>query len=177
MAPIYTGSYISPFGELILGSFEDKLCLCDWRYRPMRQAVDRRIVEGLGAELMEGDSPVIAEAAAELDQYFRGARREFSLPLLPVGSEFQKLVWDALQQVGYGQTASYRDVAERIGKPEAVRALASANGANALSIFIPCHRIIGSGGELTGYAGGLNAKQKLLELESDGAGQQELFAV
>lgn len=175
MAAIYTGSYPTPLGELILGSYGDQLCLCDWRFRRMRHAVDRRIAEGLGAELIEGDSPVIAEAIAELEEYFRGERKAFDTPLLPVGSEFQKLVWEALLQIPYGETASYKEIAEEIGKPEAIRAVASANGANALSLFIPCHRIIGSAGELTGYAGGLNAKKRLLELESDGISQRELF--
>ncbi len=177
MAHIITGTYQSPLGELVLGSYGEKLCLCDWSYRRMREAVDTRIREGLQADFVDEESPVIAEAITELEEYFRGERKEFDIPLLPVGSEFQNRVWEALQKIGYGQTASYRDVAEKIGKPAAVRAVASANGANALSIFIPCHRIIGSGGELTGYAGGLTAKRRLLELESDGLRQQELFAV
>lgn len=88
------------------------------------------------------------------------------MPIRTIGNDFQKRVWKALQQIPFGETRSYLQLSESLGNPKAIRAVASANGANALSILIPCHRIIGSNGELTGYAGGLNAKKKLLELEN-----------
>ena len=100
-----------------------------------------------------------------MNEYFAGARREFDLPLLLVGTDFQKTVWKGLQSIPYGKTVSYSQLAKTIGKPLAVRAVAAANGANAISIILPCHRVIGSDNSLTGYGGGLPAKQKLLELE------------
>ncbi|HWS39772.1 MAG TPA: methylated-DNA--[protein]-cysteine S-methyltransferase [Arenimonas sp.] len=131
----------------------------------MRSVVDSRILRGLDAEFIESDLPVLRETKHQLEQYFRAERKQFELPLLLIGSDFQKRVWDELILVGYGDTASYLDLAERMGNKNAVRAVASANGANAIAIIVPCHRIIGSKGELVGYAGGLRAKQKLLESE------------
>lgn len=131
----------------------------------MRSVLDSRILRGLDAEFIESDLPVLRETKHQLEQYFRAERKQFELPLLLIGSDFQKRVWDELILVGYGDTASYLDLAERMGNKNAVRAVASANGANAIAIIVPCHRIIGSKGELVGYAGGLRAKQKLLESE------------
>lgn len=155
----------TPYGELILGAFDEKLCLCDWRYRKMRSAIDGRISSGLNAEFIESDVPVLRETKRQLDEYFQAQRTQFELPLLMVGSDFQKRVWDELLNVVYGKTSSYLGLAERMGNKNAVRAVASANGANAISIIVPCHRIIGNKGELVGYAGGLKAKEKLLALE------------
>lgn len=149
----------------MLGAFNDKLCLCDWRYRKMRSVIDGRISRGLNADFIESDAPVLRETQRQLDAYFRAERKQFDLPLLMVGSDFQKRVWDGLLNVAYGDTASYLVLAERMGNKNAVRAVASANGANAIAIIVPCHRIIGSSGELVGYAGGLKAKEKLLALE------------
>ena len=106
------------------------------------------------------------EAIKQLQAYFEGERDSFTLPIWPIGSPFQQEVWKALQQIPYGSTCSYRDVAVRIGRPEAVRAVANAIGANPLSLLIPCHRVIGQNKRLTGYAGGLEAKQQLLLLET-----------
>ena len=108
---------------------------------------------------------VLRRTVRELDEYFRGERREFDIPLLLAGSDFQKRVWQQLPSIPYGQTASYGELAAAIGSPRSVRAVANANGANAISIILPCHRIIGSDGSLTGYGGGLRAKQYLLDLE------------
>lgn len=110
-------------------------------------------------------SSLKCDAKKQLEQYFAGERREFELPLVPVGTEFQKTVWTALLEVGFGRTASYGDIAKSIRKPKASRAVGAANGRNPLPIVIPCHRIIGSSGKLTGYAGGLRFKRALLELE------------
>ena len=153
------------YGELLLGSFEGKICLCDWVYRSMRSQIDKRIQEGLKASYREGRSPIITELEQQLDEYVSKERTDFNLPLLTVGTDFQNSVWEALQEIKYGQTRTYSGLAEMIGKPKAVRAVGSANGANAISIIIPCHRIIGKGGSLGGYAGGLNTKRRLLELE------------
>ena len=101
----------------------------------------------------------------QLGEYFQGTRREFSVPLHAPGSPFQRRVWNALQTIPYGETTHYQALAEQLGKPAAVRAVAAANGANCLSILIPCHRVIGKDGSLTGYGGGLQRKQWLLDHE------------
>jgi methylated-DNA-[protein]-cysteine S-methyltransferase len=116
------------------------------------------------AEPVEGD-PLLDELAQQLRAYFAGARRRFDLPLDPQGTPFQKRVWQHLETIPFGVTQSYRQVADAIGTPQAVRAVGAANGANPIPIVIPCHRVIGSGGRLTGYGGGLPLKKRLLELE------------
>jgi methylated-DNA-[protein]-cysteine S-methyltransferase len=164
------------FGELILGSFEEQLCLCDWRYRKNRNAVDMRIRSGLKAEFSEASGPVTELAKSQLAEYLTGKREVFDLPLLMVGTDFQKNVWEELLKIPYGKTLTYMQLSEKMNNPLGIRAIAAANGANALSIVVPCHRIIGSSGELVGYAGGLQAKKKLLRLESSADDQQlELF--
>jgi len=157
--------YKTSYGELVLASFDGKLCMCDWRFRKMRATIDNRLKRGLGAEFAEQDNAVLKAARGQLDEYFGQQRTVFTMPLLMVGTEFQKTVWKALMLVPFATSLSYLELAEKINNKNAVRAVASANGANALSIFIPCHRIIGSNGELVGYAGGLAAKKRLLKLE------------
>lgn len=157
--------YESPCGALMLGSLSDRLCLCDWLVEKHRGLVDSRLQHMLGSEFEEGTSEVIERAAAQLDKYFTGRRRAFDVPLLFVGTDFQKAVWNELLDIPFGQTISYGEMARRIGMPKAVRAVANANGANAISIFAPCHRVIGSDRSLTGYSGGLETKRALLELE------------
>ena len=162
---IKTRRYESPCGTLLLGSFDDMLCLCDWQVQKHRDHADRRLKRVLNAEFEDGTSDVIEEAVTQLDEFFAKKRQAFSIPLLFVGTDFQKTVWHDLLTIPYGETISYGDMARRIGMPKAVRAVANANGANAISIFAPCHRVIGSDGSLTGYGGGLAAKKMLLELE------------
>ena len=115
-------------------------------------------------------TPLIAQLMAELDEYFAGKRRTFGLPLAPRGTEFQKAVWTFLQTIPYGETRSYGEVARALGREGASRAVGAANGQNPLWIVIPCHRVIGSSGSLTGYAGGIERKRGLLTLEARGAG-------
>jgi methylated-DNA-[protein]-cysteine S-methyltransferase len=110
-------------------------------------------------------SPLLREALAQLEAYFAGERREFDLPLAPEGTPFQLATWQALREIPYGTTLSYGELARRIGKPRAVRAVGAANSRNPISIIVPCHRVIGSDGTLTGYGGGLEVKRRLLELE------------
>ena len=157
--------YKSPIGEIFLGSFENKLCIADWRYRKMRTSIDNRIQKGLKAEYVEEPSEVITETIKQMKEYFNLERKEFTIPLLLVGTDFQKSVWQGLIETPFGTTSSYLELSKRIGNEKAVRAVASANGANAISILVPCHRIIGSNGDLVGYAGGLDVKKKLLEIE------------
>ena len=112
------------------------------------------------------DNPVLVEAVAQLRAYFARELKEFDLPLAPVGSAFQQAVWDQLVLIGYGDTASYGEIARRLGKTNAAsRAVGLANGSNPIPIVIPCHRVIGANGTLTGYAGGIERKQTLLEIE------------
>ncbi|WP_298444400.1 methylated-DNA--[protein]-cysteine S-methyltransferase [uncultured Ferrimonas sp.] len=111
------------------------------------------------------DDQALCAARTQLQQYFAGQRQQFELALAPVGTEFQRQVWQALCQIPYGTTASYGQIASAIGKPKAVRALGAANGKNPIAVVIPCHRVIGANGSLTGYAGGLELKQQLLQLE------------
>lgn len=117
---------------------------------------------------------VLNEAVKQLYEYFEGKRIEFNLKLNPQGTDFQKKVWEELQQIPYGKTRSYQQIANKLGNPKVIRAAASANGKNPISIIIPCHRVIGSDGSLTGYAGGLHRKKWLLELENP-TSQQSLF--
>lgn len=163
--------YKTKYSEFILGSFENKLCLLDFRYRKMRTTVDNRLKKGFNAEFIEQDDEILKETRKQLDEYFNMTRKEFDIPIITVGTDFQKRVWKALMKVPYGTTSTYLQIAKYIGNEKAVRAIASANGANSIGLIIPCHRIIGSDGELTGYGGGLALKKKLLELE------QNLFTV
>lgn len=162
---IHIQYYKSPVGELIIGTLNNQLCLCDWKYRKMRPAVDKRIKKGLDAEYIEVSSPIIEETIQQLEDYFEEKRTTFDIPLLMVGTTFQQTVWNALIQILYGTTASYLKLSRQLGNEKAIRAVATANGANAISIIVPCHRIIGSDGSMVGYAGGLAAKKKLLKLE------------
>ena len=157
--------YESPCGMLMLGSFDDKLCLCDWQIEQHRDHIDRRLKRMLNAEFEEGTSEVIDKAIKQLDEFFARQRKIFDIPLLFVGTDFQKTVWNELLKIPFGKTVSYGEMARRIGMPKAVRAVANANGANSMSIFAPCHRVIGSDHSLTGYGGGLDAKRTLLKLE------------
>ena len=110
-------------------------------------------------------TPLLLEACRQLREYFAGERKAFALPLAPAGTEFQKKVWAALRDIPWGETRSYGDIARAIGKPTACRAVGMANGRNPLPVFIPCHRVIGTNGSITGYSGGLEKKRFLLRLE------------
>ena len=157
--------YKTKIGELLLGSFDEKLCLLDFRYRKMRRTVDNRIKSGLKAEFVAQDDEILKITRTQLDEYLKGERKKFDIPLVMVGTDFQRSVWNALMNVPYGATSTYLQLAKDINNERAVRAVASANGANAINIIIPCHRIIGSNGELVGYGGGLSVKKRLLKLE------------
>jgi methylated-DNA-[protein]-cysteine S-methyltransferase len=152
---------------MILGAYDNKLCMADWRYRKDRTTVDNRLKKALNATYIEEESPLLIFAKEELEAYFQGLRKTFKMPILLVGSEFQKKVWQSLMTIPFGYTSSYLNLAKSINNEKAVRAVASAVGANAISLFIPCHRIIGSDGTLTGYAGGLETKKNLLEIENN----------
>lgn len=119
----------------------------------------------LGEDWRAGDHPVLRRAQAQLDEYFAGERRGFDLPLAPQGTPFQREVWFALAGIPHGETISYAELARRVQRPSATRAVGAANGRNPLPIVLPCHRVIGADGSLTGFGGGLPTKRFLLELE------------
>jgi len=152
-------------GELVFGSFGGKLCLLGFGDRETRRAVDGGIRKKLDAEFVEQSEKVLEQTMKQVDEYLNGNRKEFDMPLLMVGTEFQKRVWNALRRVPYGATSTYGQIAEAIGSPKAVRAVGNANSVNPISIIVPCHRIIGGDGGLVGYGGGLSVKRRLLELE------------
>jgi methylated-DNA-[protein]-cysteine S-methyltransferase len=115
---------------------------------------------------IESQRGPVAEAVRQLNEYFAGRRNDFDLPLAPNGTEFQRTVWSRLQEIPYGETISYGELAKRVGNPKASRAVGAANGSNPIPIVIPCHRVIGSNGKLTGFGGGLPTKERLLALEA-----------
>jgi methylated-DNA-[protein]-cysteine S-methyltransferase len=153
----------SPVGRLELVATDAGLAAVLWpNDRPGRV---RLAIDGEDAA-----HPVLADAARQLLEYFERRRTRFELPLDPAGTPFQRLVWHALLTIPYGETRSYAEIARQIGRPAAVRAVGAANGRNPLSIVTPCHRVVGSNGTLTGFAGGLEVKAYLLALEQQGVG-------
>jgi methylated-DNA-[protein]-cysteine S-methyltransferase len=149
----------SPVGELTLVASEKGLAAILWQNdNPDRVRLD--------AVADDDDHPVLQETERQLSAYFSGDRKAFAVPLDFRGTDFQKMVWNALLTIPFGQTRSYGEIARQIGKPSASRAVGAANGKNPISIIAPCHRVIGSTGRLTGFAGGLAAKQALLDLEA-----------
>ena len=163
--PIYIQYYSSPCGEIVLASMGDRLCLCDWNEMPCAERNKRRLVRMLGAEFREELSEVLLRTKRQLDEYFAGRRTSFDIPLLMMGTDFQKRVWHALLEIPFGETRTYKEIAMRVNNLRGVRAVAQAIGANGIGIFIPCHRVVGSNNTLTGFAGGLEAKRILLERE------------
>ena len=149
----------SSCGLFVLASFGDKLCLCDWSNNPCAERNKRRIERYLNASFKIETTSILEETKRQLDEYFAGNRKAFTIPLHFVGTDFQQDVWNELLNIPYGATTSYKEIAQNISKPKAVRAVAGAIGANGISVLIPCHRVIGSDKSLTGYAGGLTAKK------------------
>ena len=157
--------YNSPCGELVLASMDDELRLCDWNGMPCAERNLRRIGRYVNKDFRKETSPVIEQTKRQLDDYFAGNRKEFDIQLHTFGTDFQNRVWKALLDIPYGKTRTYMEIAKSIGNAKGVRAVAQAIGANSLDIIVPCHRVIGSNHSLTGFAGGLDKKRFLLELE------------
>ena len=155
----------TPLGPMVAGSVDDTLCLLEFSDRRMIETQIARLRERLECVFVPGTSALFTVLAGELESYFRGRLTEFSIPLLTPGTDFQRSVWSRLRAIPSGTTRSYAEVATEIGRPTAVRAVARANGDNRIAILIPCHRVVGSDGRLTGYGGGLWRKQRLLEIE------------
>ncbi len=157
VSAIFYTTFGSPVGPLLLAGDSNALRLVSFE-SSKRSATPRPD--------WEPDKAPFAEAIRQLQAYFRGELKEFDLPLAMEGTEFQLRVWNALRGIPYGKTISYAQLAERIGNPKAVRAVGLANGSNPIPIIVPCHRVIGSDGSLTGFGGGLSTKKKLLDLEN-----------
>lgn len=155
----------TPIGTMYAAAVEEGICMLEFTDRKMLETEFKDLAKSLNATIVQGENPHFKTLEKELAEYFAGSRKEFTVPLSPVGTEFQKSVWKVLLKIPYGETWNYKKQSEVLGDVKKVRAVANANGMNKISILIPCHRVIGSNGTLTGYGGGIWRKQKLLELE------------
>lgn len=147
----------TPIGPLLLAGDGDALTLLGFPSGNMARRHEKDWVE---------DKKPFKEVICQLNEYFKGDRQDFDLPLAPMGTNFQQSVWQALTEIPYGETWSYGELAKHIGRPKASRAVGAANGVNPIPIIVPCHRVIGSSGKLTGFGGGIETKAYLLDLES-----------
>ncbi len=155
----------TPLGTMYACAVEQGICLLEFTDRKMLETEFKYLAKVLNATIVQGDNPHFSLLEEQLKEYFDGKRKDFTIPLFTPGSDFQNGVWQALGEIPYGETKSYKQQAIYIGKPEAVRAVANANGMNKISILIPCHRVIGADGSLTGYGGGIWRKKWLLDFE------------
>lgn len=156
----------TPLGPLVAGVTGGAIVLLEYADRRMLPTQFKQLTMALNCLFVPGEDLLLTELATQLSAYFEGERAEFDLPLSTSGTDFQERVWAALREIPWGVTRSYADIARTIGQPTAVRAVARANGDNRIAILIPCHRVIGSDGKLTGYGGGLWRKKRLLEIEA-----------
>ena len=155
----------SPLGQMVMVARNNHICRIDFEtlsYQPF----DSKALERKGLRIVEQETEVLAEAQRQLEEYFDGKRFEFDLPLAFEGTTFQQQAWQALREIPYGETHSYQQQAERLGDARFARAVGHANGRNPISIIVPCHRVLGKNGKLTGFASGVDKKAKLLELET-----------
>ena len=157
----------TPLGTMYACAVEKGICLLEFTDRKMLETEFKSLAKSLNANIIQGANPHFELLKQQLEEYFDGQRKEFTVPLYSPGTDFQLKVWDSLQTIPYGATASYKQQAAVVNKPEAIRAVANANGMNKISILIPCHRVIGEDGSLTGYGGGLWRKKWLLDLEKN----------
>ena len=155
----------TPIGTMYAAATAEGICMLEFTDRKMLETEFKDLAKSLNAIIIQGENPHFIPLEKELAEYFLGKRTEFTVPLSPVGTDFQKSVWKVLMKIPYGETWNYKKQSEVLGDAKKVRAVANANGMNKISILIPCHRVIGSNGTLTGYGGGIWRKQKLLELE------------
>ncbi len=158
----------SPLGALLVAATRDAVCFLEFADRHPMEWYYQQMKKRFRLPILPESNTVLETLRAELERYFQGAQKNFTVRLALNGTPFQERVWQELQKIPYGETISYEQLARRIGQPTAVRAVARANGANRISIVIPCHRVIGKDGTLTGYGGGLWRKRLLLELEKMG---------
>ncbi len=163
--PIALASLESPLGTLLAGATPSALVLLVFERPEEGERQLAELTRMAGCPTVPGENAVTRRVGAELTEYFNGERRDFTVPLQLRGTPFQAAVWESLRRIPYGETWSYGQQARSIGRPRAVRAVAQANGANRISLIVPCHRVIGADGSLTGYGAGVWRKEKLLELE------------
>lgn len=155
----------TPLGSMFACATGEGICLLEFTDRKMLETELKWLSRHLDANIVQGANKHFGQLEMELQEYFDGKRKEFSVPLFMPGTDFQRIVWEMLRTIPFGSTRSYKAQAMKLGKPEAIRAVANANGMNRISIIIPCHRVIGEDGQLTGYGGGLHRKRWLLEFE------------
>ncbi len=165
----------SPLGVLIACAGDDGIYLVEFDEGRALEPELEKLERELNARIQPGDNEHLAKLAEELKGYFAGSLKEFSVPLVLTGTSFQQSVWAKLQEIPYGKTRTYLQQANALGNPAAIRAVAHANGQNKIAILVPCHRVIGSDGQLTGYAGGLWRKRFLLDLEKETGRPLSLF--
>lgn len=158
--------FTTPIGPMFAGATDKGLCLLEFTDRRMLETEFKDLQKRFKAVILPGETPILLQTQAEIGEYFEGKRKNFSIPLDTPGTPFQQSVWKVLQEIPYGETRSYKEQAIAINNPKAVRAVASANGHNRIAIIIPCHRVIGADGSLTGYGGGLHRKKWLLDFET-----------
>jgi AraC family transcriptional regulator of adaptative response/methylated-DNA-[protein]-cysteine methyltransferase len=163
---------VTPLGPMVAGATGGAVCLLEFDDRRMLLTQLRRLEARLGCSFLPGNDPHLAALARELEAYFAGRCTEFTVPVTTPGTPFQRAVWERLREIPYGKTTSYGALARALGQPEARRAVARANGDNRVAILVPCHRVVGQGGALTGYGGGLWRKRRLLDLEGAGGGKE-----
>lgn len=162
---VHTTSFETPLGTMIAGATEDGICLLEFTDRDILANEFKDLEKLLDSDIASGDSPYFEPLHKQLELYFKGQLKQFDIPLVMAGTSFQKEVWKELLHIPYGTTRSYKEQSIALNKLDAIRAVASANGANRIAIVIPCHRVIGENGSLTGYGGGLWRKKWLLDLE------------
>jgi AraC family transcriptional regulator, regulatory protein of adaptative response / methylated-DNA-[protein]-cysteine methyltransferase len=168
----------TPLGEMIAGAVDDGICLLEFGDRRMLNIEYKDLERYLTTTIIESENTHLVTIRKQLEEYFQGTRKEFSVPLVTPGTFFQQAVWKELMNIPYGTTRTYQQQSIALHKPESIRAVASANGMNRISIVIPCHRVIGYDGRLTGYGGGLKRKKWLLDHEKKYSGiatDQSLF--
>jgi AraC family transcriptional regulator of adaptative response/methylated-DNA-[protein]-cysteine methyltransferase len=162
---ISTTTISTPLGNILIGATGEGICLFDFEDRRNMNRIMNRIEKMSGKKFVEGEHPYLKRTETQISEYFSGYRTVFDLPLHFLGTPFQKQVWQGLLQIPYGETRSYLQQSILLGNEKAIRAVAGANGENGIAIIVPCHRVVGTNGSLTGYGGGLQRKQWLLQLE------------
>nr|WP_290368646.1 methylated-DNA--[protein]-cysteine S-methyltransferase [Chryseobacterium sp. Bi04] len=155
----------TPLGTMYACAVKQGICLLEFTDRKVLETEFKYLSKILNATIVQGDNPHFSLLEEQLKEYFEGKRKKFSVPLLTLGSDFQHKVWDTVCKIPYGETTSYKQQAITIGSPDALHAVANANGMNKISILIPCHRVTGPDGSMTGYGGGIWRKKWLLDLE------------
>ena len=168
---IKTAIIETPLGEMAAAATKDGICLLEFTSRPALESEFNRLALTFGETVTSGSNRHLRALKKQVKEYFKGKRKEFSLPLITPGTDFQIAVWNNLKKIPYGKTKTYLELAKSIKNPGAARAVAGANGSNRIAIIIPCHRVIGSDGDLTGYGGGIEKKKWLIDHEKKFSGQ------